>query len=49
MTIQGPQGTGDRFKKKVTELKAKYNMSDLKARRRVAGNAVENQLRREGR
>ncbi|HSV95125.1 MAG TPA: hypothetical protein VLH94_04120 [Spirochaetia bacterium] len=43
MTIPGPQGTGDKFKKKVAELMAR-GFSELKSRRIASG--INNQKRR---
>lgn len=40
-TIQGPQGTGDRFLNFVNKMKAK-GKSDLQARRIAAGGGIEN-------
>lgn len=45
MTIRGPQGTGDRFKNKVAQLKAK-GLSDLVARKRVALAGIRQNKRR---
>lgn len=41
--IQGPIGTGDRFKNKVVKLKAK-GKTDLQARRIVAGSGIEKEF-----
>lgn len=46
MTIQGPQGTGTRFKKKVAELMAR-GFSELKSRKIASGvTKLQNNKRR---
>lgn len=45
--IIGPMPTGEIEKRKIEELKTKYGLSDLKARRRVVANALRNQERKQ--